>query len=356
MADKNNSAGGYSDVPLPQKQKRLFKYKRAGVVLTEDEVREIKGGRKMLRRELRDANIKGRQEYDSMASSLGLYFDKRGGAGFLAWLLHGRVLWALLGGLIILLTTLFLLSLVSKMRGHFTINMTDDLFAEGFAIADQIDHAGELIQPSSYLFGTPIANAPCTSIAFLPDDLDEIDGSHNGEDHFAYTFYIRNDGSSTLSYEYQVLINSESLGLSSAAWVMLFEDGEMTFYAHGRGDGQPETLPALDDNTRGYRKVTFLDVTKYPNSQYQRIEAESDIPYYRLIPIPFESDSVVTSGTQFDVLPGEMHKYTVVLWLEGDDPDCTNELIGGHFGLEMNFRILEDEELEAAKAKRKIPS
>ena len=32
-----------------------------------------------------------------------------------------------------------------------------------------------------------------------------------------------------------------------------------------------------------------------------------------------------------------MHKYTVVLWLEGDDPQCTNELMNGHIGL--NFQI-----------------
>lgn len=31
------------------------------------------------------------------------------------------------------------------------------------------------------------------------------------------------------------------------------------------------------------------------------------------------------------------HKYTVVFWLEGNDPDCTNALMNGHIG--MNFQI-----------------
>ena len=39
----------------------------------------------------------------------------------------------------------------------------------------------------------------------------------------------------------------------------------------------------------------------------------------------------------------EVHKYTVVIWLEGDDPDCTNELIGGHLGLEMYMSMLDEE-------------
>ena len=40
----------------------------------------------------------------------------------------------------------------------------------------------------------------------------------------------------------------------------------------------------------------------------------------------------------------EAHKYTVVLWIEGDDPDVTNDLIGGHAGVEMNYRLVEEEQ------------
>jgi hypothetical protein len=35
----------------------------------------------------------------------------------------------------------------------------------------------------------------------------------------------------------------------------------------------------------------------------------------------------------------EYHKYTVVAWLEGDDPQCTNDLMGSAIG--MNFQIVE---------------
>lgn len=353
MRDSKNAVDGAENAaPTPKKQKRLFKYRRAGVVLSEDEVKSIKQGRKALRRELRESDIRSRREFEQMTSGMGLYFDKGRGGALLAWLLHGRLLWTLTGALIALLTVLFIFSMVSKMKGHFTINMTEELFAEGFAIADYLDDTGELVNPTSYLFGTPIANAPCTSIAFLPPDLDQVDGSHNGDDHFAYTFYIRNDGKSKVNYEYQVLINSESMSLSKAAWVMLFEDGVMTFYAQATDDDQPEALPPLDDTSHGYRRITYRDVAKYPDSQYRLISTESVTPYYRLIPIPFESDSVVVTGSQTDVEPGEMHKYTVVIWLEGDDPDCTNDLIGGHFGLEMNFRLLEKNKTDNKQSRR----
>ena len=64
-------------------QKRLFKKKRAGVVLTEDEVREIQAGRKKLRQDLLDLGIKSKKDFELTASSMGLYFDKRKGGALL---------------------------------------------------------------------------------------------------------------------------------------------------------------------------------------------------------------------------------------------------------------------------------
>lgn len=33
-------------------------------------------------------------------------------------------------------------------------------------------------------------------------------------------------------------------------------------------------------------------------------------------------------------------KYTIVIWVEGDDPDCIDELIGGE--IKMNMRLTEE--------------
>ena len=62
--------------------------------------------------------------------------------------------------------------------------------------------------------------------------------------------------------------------------------------------------------------------------------------YERVIPIPFVSDWMVATGIQESIAPEEVHKYTVVVWLEGDDPDCTDELIGGHIGMDFGFLML----------------
>ncbi|MBQ3490189.1 MAG: hypothetical protein IJA86_06340 [Clostridia bacterium] len=322
--------------PKTNEQKRLFKKKRAGVVLTEDEVREIREGRKRIRKELRDVGIKSRKDFELTASSMGLYFDKRTGGAILLFL-KARWLWALIASLLLVLTTFFVMSLVTKMKGHFTINLTDDLFREGFSVSE----SSAFTKPSSYLYSTPLEGAMCISMMEISEDVLDAEGYYHGGDYFAYTFYIRNDGKSVVDYEWDVSINSESKNISQACWVMIFEDDEMTLHAEAKRDGMPEILPPLDDNLHGYPKMIFGEYAKYPEEQFETIETEnSTIPFYRVISEPFKSETVVATGRQFTVKPMDVHKYTVVLWIEGDDPDCTNDLIGGHFGLEMNFKIL----------------
>ena len=55
----------------------------------------------------------------------------------------------------------------------------------------------------------------------------------------------------------------------------------------------------------------------------------------------FLSSSVVmrTSGDKFKAK--DKDKYTVVIWLEGNDPDCVDAIIGGTLKLSMSFKITE---------------
>lgn len=321
-----------------RKQRRLLKKKRAGVVLTEDQVREIKTGRKKLRKEMKANGIKSKQEFEMVAGSLGLYFDKR--SGFLLWFLHGRGLWALLGMLLALMFAFFLMSLVSQMRGYFTINLSSGLFREGFTLSETPDFANPVVN----LYCEPATDVPCISITQIDENVDHLDGQHNGA-FFAYTFYCRNEGEVTSSYTWELELNDESKNLSDAAWVMVFEDGEMTFYAEKNAQtGMAEALPAFDDDGRGYVQTPFLDVAAYPGEQFEVIREKNGISYYRLIPRSFLSAASVASGLQEHVAPMEVHKYTVVIWLEGDDPDCDNSKIGGHLGLDMQFRLVEEAE------------
>ena len=55
----------------------------------------------------------------------------------------------------------------------------------------------------------------------------------------------------------------------------------------------------------------------------------------------FTSATVVMRNKREKFEPKAKDKYTVVIWLEGNDPDCTDELIGGTLKLGMDFKIVE---------------
>ena len=330
------------DIPKEMRQKRLFPKKRAGIVLTEAEVQAIKAGRRKLRKELRERGITSKKDFELTASSLMLYFDKQKKFGLLLWLFHGRGLWALLALLAALLLTLFALSTISEMQGHFTINMSGGLFREGFSLSETVGFEN----PTMRLFAVPAEEVPCFSIRDILPDVNEHDGQHNEAEYFAYTYYIRNEGESTVNYTWQMNLSAESKNLTDAVWVIIFEDDVMKFYAKAREDGTQEAIPYFDDDSRGYPVRPFYESAAAPQEQYELIKTNGEYEFYRLIPYAFEADTVVASGAVTEVEPQEVHKYTVVIWLEGDDPDCTNDLIGGHAGMEMNFKLETEEDTE----------
>lgn len=324
------------------KQRGLFKKTRGGVELTQQQVHDIKEGRKKLRKQMKDAKVYTKKEFELTASSMGLYFDKHKAGGLLLWLFHGRALASLLAALFFLLVLMLIFSSVSQMRGHFTINLSDDMFQNGFVLCE--DEA--FTNPKTQLYSEPVEDAPCISISSIPADVDAHDGKHSGDGYFAYTFYLKYEGEedTEVDYQYELLINSESKNISSASWVMLFVDGEMTVYAAKGADGKEEALPARDDNTRGYRNLPLMGQTANPEEQYEVVATKGSNTFYRVISKSFQSNRVITKGQEKGVKSGDVHKYTVVLWLEGDDPDCVDELIGGHLGVEMNYRLLDSED------------
>ena len=55
----------------------------------------------------------------------------------------------------------------------------------------------------------------------------------------------------------------------------------------------------------------------------------------------FLSSSLVMRTTSEGFKAKDKDKYTVVIWLEGNDPDCLDDIIGGTMKLGMNFKITE---------------
>lgn len=138
------------------------------------------------------------------------------------------------------------------------------------------------------------------SINWLPNNLHEHSGgAHNGENYIAYTFFVENQGSSTVNYWYTILVDDVIKNVDNAIRVMLYQNGERKIYA------KPTTSGNAEPNT-----------------------------------IAFESEDVVLMEVREGFEEGAVDKYTIVIWIEGDDPDCIDALIGGQ--MKMHMEITEE--------------
>ena len=198
---------------------------------------------------------------------------------------------------------LFALSFMQENMGNFTINLNRlELFRRGVAIADN----GDFNNATARLAADAVDNGTNIAADDLPADLDDIDGSHNGKNYVAYTFYIRNAGKTDLGYSAKLKVVSASKGVDQAARVRVYRNGEPTTYAAAAADGNPE-----------------------PNTE------------------PFASKDVVTTISHNNFRVGDVDKYTVVIWLDGDDPECVDKIIGGavEFGFDFDSSETDDTSL-----------
>ena len=107
------------------------------------------------------------------------------------------------------------------------------------------------------------------SVKWLPDNFDEVDGSHNGQNYVAYSFYIENTGKDAVDYWTEFIIDDAIKNVDEAIRIRIYFDGKYVDYAKA--------------------SITI-------------------------------------------------HRYTIVIWLEGSDLECTNDILGGEIRAHMNFK------------------
>ena len=222
-----------------------------------------------------------------------MYMPKRRMARIGEALLRVGTLQKVLICVALFMAVLFGVSFMQENMGNFTINLNRlELFRRGIAIADnsQFEGATARLAAEAVSYGTNIAAED------LPDNLDEIDGSHNGKSYVAYTFYIRNAGKEDLGYDGKVKVASASKGVEKAARVRVYRNGQAVTYAAPASDGGNE-----------------------PRCEH------------------FESNDVVCHLANDDFKVGYVDKYTVVIWLDGDDPECVDDIVGGEVEFAMDF-------------------
>lgn len=204
---------------------------------------------------------------------------------------------AILITIIFLIIIYFLLKTVYDL-GDFTISLDPQLELKSGLVMYE---SKEKKEHKQILKADKLEFMDNISINWLPNNLNnEADGGHNGENYIAYTFYVENQGSDIINYWYNIHIDDEIKNVDSAVRVMVYRNDNKTIYA--------------------------------------KVNSNTNLPETGTT--PFYSNDEVLMEQRMNFNPGDIDKFTIVIWLEGDDPDCVDAIIGGE--MKMTMEITEE--------------
>ena len=209
--------------------------------------------------------------------------------------------------LLIVISIIYLALYIVYEGGRFTVTLDKNLSNRKNVF---LSEDGKLTNKQIKLGAETIDYMDNISIKWLPENLDEGNGAHNGDNYIAYSFYVVNAGEETVHYWYEIDIDDTILKVDEAIRIMIIQNGEKVVYAKkSKIDGSAE---------EGTKK--------------------------------FVSDTVAVLEQRKSFKPNAKDRYTVVVWIEGDDPECKNDLLGGEIKMHMSFT---EEHVEVKKNKTK---
>ena len=201
-------------------------------------------------------------------------------------------------GLLILMLFLIIIYFLLRLfynGGAFTVALDDDLAKKsGLIMYERLEDkdSKKILKVDQLEFVDNI------SIKWLPQDINnQGEGSHNGPNYIAYTFYLENKGADTINYWYTIHIDDVVKNVDKAIRIMLYRNDEKIVYAK-------------------------------PNEKTGEAETGTE---------KFISNDCVTQRERTDFKSGDIDKFTIVIWIEGDDPDCVDALIGGMMKMHMDI-------------------
>jgi len=137
--------------------------------------------------------------------------------------------------------------------------------------------------------------------------------------YFAYSFYIMNNGDKVETVQARYLVAKVDRNADEAIRVIIVRNDDI------------DNLST--DNLRVYKKKDTVE-TRYNPNDPEAIDFQD------------ESKGEVFSEMIENFQPGDIIKYTVIIYLEGNDPDCRDSLSGGLIKMTFRFKIFNPEDEE----------
>lgn len=170
--------------------------------------------------------------------------------------------------------------------------------------------------------------------------------------YIVYNFHIQNVGTENVKYRVALNIDNDYRKVSSAVRIMCIIQNidpvtgeasiiKQTIYARAQEDDNGQIIMYEDENGQLQPLPEIYDDNYYRS--YLGIDPqELSIPAEYSTTQPFLYNNVVfASDIEEPFNVRAIHKYTLIMWLEGEDKQCTNEIFGSSIKFSMNFRVID---------------
>lgn len=198
------------------------------------------------------------------------------------------------------------------------------------------------------LVAKPLKDGTDSSLAYIPENIDEGDGSKNSNEernsYLAYTFYLVNSGEIATNINMNFTISRATKDVDQILRVMIIKDGETTIYAKPQ-QNDDGTLILDDAGNVVPEKITVGRPGEYicPSEDLVNDGPCRDDDYYvskfGQFTTPFATSTTVVNQNFEDVQVNETFKFTVVMWLDGWDKQQSNDMLGGAIQTKLTFSI-----------------
>lgn len=178
-------------------------------------------------------------------------------------------------------------------------------------------------KPFSRLSYPTLIDQKDVSLSWIPENIEDGLGDKSDRNrswYFAFSFLLRNESSVPVDISLEINANKVKQNVDSAVRLALYrsvigsdEPSVRTIFAKPQESGDNVGAPEITMDNNGkvlYETEPFLSPTKICSLRYEKLKI------------------------------GEVNKFTILIWIEGYDPECKDELKGGTMSMDMSIKIV----------------
>lgn len=212
----------------------------------------------------------------------------------------------------------------------------------GLSLSNTSDFANPVTRLNMNNGNTTMNNITYTHLNFNRDIIGQngvyLEGGPRGTNYVAYTFFVKNASpNNDVKYKEAIRITRHKQNADAAIRVMVIENYvNSVIYAKAMPSGKPE-YAFYNSDKRETQLPIDKDIWRFPDTV--NVESELTTPFIE--PSELDPSYYVRKIEDRPLAIGEFMTYTVVVWFEGSDAECIDEINQGFITIEYEFEITE---------------